>query len=131
MMNRNHFSLQKALLPAIALILIVSAILFSMKFFILGRMELSDKRNALILATDRMADIDYLADVPEDGSSTYSEIAGNSDFIIRTSVFTLSENERELSVEVTSSSGEEVKLVRRIYLNRSSGNDIEIKSINY
>lgn len=130
MMNRNHFSLQKALLPAIALILIVSAILFSMKFFILGRMELSDKRNALILATDRMADIDYPADVPEDGSSTYSEIAGNSDFIIRTSVFTLSENERELSVEVTSSSGEEVKLVRRIYLNRSSGNDIEIKSIN-
>lgn len=130
MKNCNRFSLSRTLFPMVTLLLITSTILFSLKFFISGRMELSDRKNALILATNRMSTLNYLVDdVPEDGSSTYREIAGNSDFTIRTVVFTLSENERELSVEVTSSSGERVELVRRIYLNCRNGNEIEIKSI--
>ena len=130
MKNIKRFSLSRALIPMVTLMLIISTILFSLKFFISGRMELSERRNALILATNRISDLNYLADVPEDGSSTYHEIAGNSNFIIRTVLFTLSENERELSVEVTSSSGERVELVRRIYLNCRNGNEIEIESIN-
>ena len=130
MKNSNRFSLSRTLFPMVTLLLITSTILFSLKFFISGRMELSDRKNALILATNRISALNYLVDVPEDGSSTYREVAGNSDFTIRTFVFTLSENERELSVEVTSSSGERVELVRRIYLNCRNSNEIEIKSIN-
>lgn len=130
MKNSKGLFLSRALVPMVTLLLITSSILFSLKFFISGRMELSDRKNALILATNRISDLNYLLDVPEDGSSTYHEIAGNSDFVVRTVVFTLSENERELSVEVTSSSGERVELVRRIYLNCRNGNEIEIESIN-
>lgn len=128
MKNRKRFSLPKAFVPIMTLMLITFAILFFMKYFTSRRIELSDRRNALILATARMADISYMTDVTEDGSLTYREIAGNSDYTIKTTVFTLSGNERELSVEVTSSSGERVELVRRIYLNYRNG--IEIKSIN-
>ncbi|MCD4848694.1 MAG: hypothetical protein K8R76_10955 [Candidatus Aegiribacteria sp.] len=126
----KRYSPSKALVPMVTLLLITFTILFSLKFFISGRMELSDRRNALILATNRMSALNYQVDVPEDGSSMYHEIVGNSDFVVRTVVFTLAENEREFSVEVTSSSGERIELVRRIYLNCRNGNEIEIESIN-
>jgi len=128
MKNGKLFHLPKALIPIVTLILITSAIFFSLNYFISEIMELSDIRIALILAMDRMSDLNYLPDTSVDGSSTYREIAGNSYFTVKTAVFTLSENERELSVEVTSSSGEIVELVRRIYLDYRNG--IEIKLIN-
>lgn len=129
MKNGKRYSPSRALVPVVTLLLIISTVLFSLKFFISGRMELSDRRNALILATNRMSALNYQVDVPEDGSSMYRAIVGNSDFTIRTVVFTFSKNEREFSVEVTSSSGERVELVRRIYLNCRNGNEIEIESI--
>lgn len=130
MKNRDYFSFPKVLVSVLTLVLIISALFFSLKFFISGRMELSDRRSALILATKKMTDLNCLTDIPEDGSSTCREIAGNSDFTVRTAVLTLSENERELSVQVTSSSGERVELVQRIYLNCRNGNEIEIESIH-
>ena len=129
MKNKKLFFFPKVLFPIVTLMLMTSAILFSMKFFISGRMELSDRRNALILATARMADINYQVNIPEDGLSICHEFVGDSDFTVKTAVLTLSENECELSVEVTSSSGERVELVRRFYLDYESENEIEIKSI--
>ncbi len=78
---------------------------------------LADRRNALLIASSHMSDTVPRNGDMQDGFSSEYEIAGDSEYLVETSLTTFADNIREIRISVLSPSGEIVELVRGLYGN--------------
>jgi len=99
----------------IAVLLIISGVFISLRFFMSRSSELAERRNALLIASSHMFSMIPESASMQDGFYADTEISGNTDYIVETSLATISDNAREISVSVFSPSGENVELIRNVY----------------
>lgn len=120
-MRRKGFSLTETVLSSVVVLIVVASLTISAGYFLSERTSTEDRRDALILAEVTMTDYEEMDNLPADGTYRIDSIPATNNFTVVTSIKSLITSCHEIRVVVTTDSGEQVELVRRIYRGTNEG----------